>query len=268
MYSHVSYTPTQLLSSSCHTTWHALEQLLRFSACISIEGRVTGTDKFATTVSPDKKRVTYWIASEVGKGRAVAPSCGQRDAVGGYLGWSNDTTLHDWRFRALWSAFRSLTETWRAECAVSRRRHGDTGTVILSISPVAHFQEAVYVPAESLPQTTAHASAMKFGGTYRVELGEGQQLPQPRQWSHSVSFNDPLGPDDEDEAFASMSARTTRRAAIRLGGGAEQEHRPLAEEASGGRLTLRRWREDEHAARHPEPSHGQGCYVQAGEDSE
>nr|GAT59063.1 predicted protein [Mycena chlorophos] len=36
-----------------------------FSACITIDGRVA--DGFATTVSPDKKQVTCWIASEVGK---------------------------------------------------------------------------------------------------------------------------------------------------------------------------------------------------------
>ncbi|KAF7305860.1 Glycoside hydrolase family 76 protein [Mycena chlorophos] len=40
-----------------------------FSACITIDGRVA--DEFATTVSPDKKRVTCWIVSEVGKCCAI-----------------------------------------------------------------------------------------------------------------------------------------------------------------------------------------------------
>ncbi|KAF7305853.1 TKL/TKL-ccin protein kinase [Mycena chlorophos] len=164
-----------------------------FSACITIDGRVA--DEFATTVSPDKKRVTCWIASEVGKNFIVHwKNDTYRDFdTSGYLtmdgnecggavlsrhpvanatqraGISDGVTIRPFKFGDL-----VLSD----DDTVLSSQSSDIGTIVLSISPVAYFQESAYVPAESLPQTTAHTTATKLSGTHRVELGEVQQLPQ------------------------------------------------------------------------------------------
>ncbi|KAJ7049685.1 hypothetical protein C8F01DRAFT_1181531 [Mycena amicta] len=163
-----------------------------FSACITIEGRVV--DEFATSVSADKKTISCWIPSEVGKSFIVHwkndhyrnfntsgyITMDGRDCGGAVLssqtlpsstartGISDGVTLRPFKFGNL-----ELTDD---VASLSQPVNPNLGTIKLQIAPIAHYAPVAYQPVESLPQVKLHERT-KVQGAHQVELGEAQKLP-------------------------------------------------------------------------------------------